>query len=95
MCCLFGLIDYSHSRLEYGKFNAEKIYQCRYYFGYGYYPSRVRAGGSSDQDGTQEYVQSLKAVAKAYGYTPGTVDRLLGHGYSPEEIEEFFFCGEV
>ena len=72
-----------------GKFNAEKLYQSRYYYGFGYYPSLVTSGGN------KEYVESLKSVVNAYGYTPGIVDRLLGHGFSPEEIEEFFYCGEV
>ena len=79
----------SQGQMTKSKFNAEKLYQSRYYYGFGYYPAAAANGGQ------KEYVESLKAVANAYGYTPDIVDRLLGHGFSPEEIEEFFYCGEV
>lgn len=70
-------------------FNAERLYQSRYYYGFGYYPAVV--GGN----GQQEYVESLKAVANAYGYTPTAIDRMIAHGFTPEEIEEFLYCGEM
>lgn len=72
-----------------GKFNADKLYQSRYYYGYGYYPSAFTSSGND------EYVDSLKSVAYAYGYTPEVIDRMLAYGFCPEEIEDFLCCGEV
>lgn len=80
----------SRGQMTRGHFNAERLYQCRYFYGFGYYPAVV--GGN---DGQQEYVDSLKAVANAYGYTPSAIDRMIAHGFSPEEIEEFLYCGEM
>lgn len=73
-----------------GVFNAEKLYQraCFYGYGYGYYPTAIPST-------SQEYVDSLKSVAYAYGYTPEAIDHMLAHGFAPEEIEEFLCCGEV
>lgn len=71
------------------KFNADKLYQSRYYYGYGYYPSLYTSSGND------EYVDSLKSVAYAYGYTPEVIDRMLAYGFCPEEIEDFLCCGEV
>lgn len=71
-------------------FNAERLYQCRYFYGFGYYPAAVSANGAQ-----QEYIESLKAVANAYGYTPSAIDRMIAHGFTPEEIEEFLYCGEM
>lgn len=71
------------------KFNADKLYQSRYYYGYGYYPSLYTSSGNN------EYVDSLKSVAYAYGYTPEVIDRMLAYGFCPEEIEDFLCCGEV
>lgn len=40
---------------------------------------------------TDPYVEELKAVAGAFGYTPEDVDTLLSYGFSPEELEEYFY----
>lgn len=79
----------SQGQITRSSFNAERLYQSRYYYGFGYYPAVV--GGN----GQQEYVESLKAVANAYGYTPTAIDRMIAHGFTPEEIEEFLYCGEM
>ena len=42
-----------------------------------------------------EYINDLKSVAAAYGYTPHDIDVFLGYGLCPEEIEEIMCCGEV
>lgn len=80
----------SRGQMARGSFNAERLYQCRYFYGFGCYPTAVAVNGSR-----QEYVDSLKAVANAYGYTPSAIDRMIAHGFAPEEIEEFLYCGEV
>lgn len=72
---------------SWGKFNTDKLYRYSYF--YGYYPSAFTNSGND------EYVDSLKSVAYAYGYTPEVIDRMLAYGFCPEEIEDFLCCGEV
>ena len=45
--------------------------------------------------GQDEYINDLKSVASAYGYTPHDIDVFLSYGLCPEEIEEIMCCGEV
>lgn len=45
--------------------------------------------------GQDEYINDLKSVAAAYGYTPHDIDVFLSYGLCPEEIEEIMCCGEV
>ena len=40
------------------------------------------------------YLEALRAVAPAFGYTGADLDRLVGQGFSPTEIEELFYCGQ-
>lgn len=39
----------------------------------------------------EAYLDELKSVAAAFGYTPESIDRLLRQGFLPEEIEEFLY----
>lgn len=41
----------------------------------------------------RQYVQDLKHLAGYFGYSKEDVDLLLEEGYSPEELEEFFYSG--
>lgn len=41
------------------------------------------------------YVDELKSVAGAFGYTPESIDRFISMGYMPEEIEEYLYCQEI
>ena len=45
--------------------------------------------------GMGSYVEELKNVAGAFGYLPEDIDAMLAEGLQPEEIEEFFYYGEV
>lgn len=38
------------------------------------------------------YVRELKSVAGHFGYSADDVDALLDEGFSPEELEEYFYC---
>ncbi|EDM98304.1 hypothetical protein BACCAP_03965 [Pseudoflavonifractor capillosus ATCC 29799] len=38
------------------------------------------------------YVKELKSVAGHFGYSADDVDALLDEGFSPEELEEYFYC---
>jgi hypothetical protein len=37
----------------------------------------------------------VKSVAQTFGCTPEDIDDLVSRGFSPEEIEELFYCGEL
>lgn len=41
------------------------------------------------------YVEELKTVSSVFGYSVDDIDKLLRRGFSPEEIEDFFYCGEL
>lgn len=41
------------------------------------------------------YLDELKSVAPAFGYTPEEIDMLAAEGFSPEDLEEFLYCGEL
>lgn len=55
------------------------------------YPYPDQKSGHADR----AYIQELKSVAGAFGYTPETIDRLLREGFLPEEIEEFLYGEEM
>lgn len=39
------------------------------------------------------YIRDLKAVAPCYGFSADEIDMLLEEGFSPDEIEEYMYCG--
>lgn len=41
------------------------------------------------------YIAELKTVAGSFGYSAQAVDRMIARGFTPQEIEEFFYCGEL
>lgn len=41
------------------------------------------------------YLDEIKSVASAFGYAPEEIDRLAGMGFSPEELEDYLYCGEL
>lgn len=41
------------------------------------------------------YLNELKSVAPAFGYTSEQIDALAAEGFSPEELEDFLYCGEI
>ena len=44
---------------------------------------------------SRSYLEEVKSVAQTFGYTPEDIDALALQGFSPEEIEELFYCGEL
>ena len=42
----------------------------------------------------QLYLEELRSVATAFGYTRENIDSLLQQGFTTDEIEEFLYCGE-
>lgn len=41
------------------------------------------------------HLDELRYVAMAFGYAPEDVDRLAARGFTPDELEELFYCGEL
>lgn len=66
-----------------------KYYYGRSWWDYGCYPS-ISIGKSRSN---KEYINELKSIAKYYGYEPEDIDKMIGSGVSPYEIEDFLYCG--
>ena len=72
-------------------FNDEKLYPTFGSPSYGwelYY--KPHYPGFSEEDA---YISDLKAVASCYGVSGDDIDDLLAEGITPEEIEEYLYCG--
>lgn len=41
------------------------------------------------------YLEEIKSVAMAFGYAPEEIDHLADIGFTPEELEELPYCGEL
>ena len=50
----------------------------------GYHPSQSRS-----------YLDEVKSVALAFGHDPEEIEYLAEQGFSPEELEDFLYCGEL
>ena len=73
--------------MERGTFDDTKLLRC-------YTPFNWQCGFRRPS-AEKSYVQELKDVAAAFGYCPEDVDNLLSYGFSPFEIEEYFYsCQE-
>ena len=69
-------------------FNDEKLYPTFGSPGYGW--ALYHYPGFSEED---IYISDLKAVASCYGVSEDDIDDLLAEGITPEEIEEYLYCG--
>ena len=76
---------------EYKSDKSEKLYPT---FGSPSYGWALYYGphypGFSEEDA---YISDLKAVASCYGVSEDDIDDLLAEGITPEEIEEYLYCG--
>lgn len=41
----------------------------------------------------RQYIKDLKSLAGYFGYSPADIDHLLAEGFTPEELEEYFYTG--
>ena len=73
-------------RIDRGSFNVSHLFMGS---PYRYWTCCFPDYGENGLD--VSYVEELKSMASAFGYTPDDVDILLGEGLTPEEIEEFFY----
>lgn len=62
------------------------------YLGPAFYDSRGRKQRIYSE---ASYLDEIKSVAAAFGYVPEAIDRLSALGFSPEELEEYLYQGEV
>ena len=76
---------------QYAGFSTAHLYGTRSFFSFPYSLPIAKAqkvsGGS--------YIRELKNLAGAFGYRPEDIDAMLDEGLQPEEIEEFFYYGEI
>lgn len=82
-----GRIDRSH--FENPSLYDDWVFSMRSPYSYSDY------GRPSARQAEQTYLDEVKSVAASFGYTPENIDRLTAHGFSPEELEEFLYCGEL
>ena len=52
-------------------------------------------GGFCRPSKSRSYLDEVKSVAPAFGYDPEEIERLAEQGFSPEELEDFLYCGEL
>jgi len=60
---------------------------------YSYF-TRKTAASKKRSTAEQAYIDDLKAISGAFGYTPADVESMLSDGITPEEIEECFYTME-
>ena len=82
-------------KISRSEFNDEKLYFTSYTHGFDWWPYREpRRPYLLDDDSSEDsYIDDLKAVGSCFGISPDEIDALLSEGISPEEIEEYLYCG--
>lgn len=70
----------------------KRDFNYRYYYGRNWWDFGIVPYSSSISN-KDDYIEDLKSLACFQGYSPETVDELIGSGFSPEEIEEHLYCG--
>ena len=58
-------------------------------------PGRFQYGHTALQSPPRSYLEEIKSVAMAFGYSPEEIDHLTEIGFTPEELEEMLYCGEL
>ena len=77
-----------NGRLEREQFRFD--YWCgMHWYDYGFYSTKTT------EDPYDEYIETLKAVASAYGYSPSEIDHLLKEGFTPDEVADYLYGLEV
>ena len=77
-----------------GEFDNPCLFYSNPWFSYSWHgqrdfkPKRVASKPES-------YLDEIKSVAMAFGYSPDEIDYLADRGFTPEELEEMLYCGEL
>ncbi len=79
-----------------GKLTKEN-FEYSYYSGKNWWDFGFSSYGWGRSYSKNEYIEDLKSIACYQGYSPDDIDKLLGKGFSPEEIEEYIYYmgGEI
>lgn len=85
----------ARGKISRSEFNDEKLYVTSFTHDFNWWPYREPRRPYLLDDGPSEdsYVDDLKAVGSCFGISPDEIDMLLNEGISPEEIEEYLYCG--
>ena len=77
------------------EFNDEKLYcaSSPNWYDWQQYQSTCRPYAFEEAFPEDSYIADLKAVAVCCGIYPEEIDDLLAEGITPEEIEEYLYCG--
>lgn len=85
----------AHGAITADHFDASRLFQ---YYRYAMYcPSRSYAHVTqrTSDEANSAYLDELKSVAGAFGYSPDDIDYLAAQGIGPDEIEEMLYYGEM
>ena len=69
----------SYSKFDYDEYRG---YVFRNWWEYGMYSNSANS-----------YIEDLKSVAAFEGISPDEIDMLVNNGFTPDEIEEYIYCG--
>lgn len=75
------------------RFQTDRLFSGWLYSGRQYSCLPYRYALEEETDET--YVEELKSVASSFGYMPDDITTLCKQGFSPEEIEDWLYCGEI
>ncbi|MGM9590502.1 MAG: hypothetical protein ACI3V0_10075 [Faecousia sp.] len=81
--------------ISHSEFNDEKLYCASYpnWYDWQQYQNTCRPYAFKEAFPEDSYIADLKAVAVCCGIYPEEIDDLLAEGITPEEIEEYLYCG--
>ena len=57
------------------------------------YPYSFSEPAPTKKHTESSYVRELKFIASGFGYSPECVDYLIEEGFTPDDIEDIFYCG--
>ena len=76
-----------------GEFDDSKLFSSWRWPGWYPYSSWRRFGGKTEE--ADPYLEEIKSVAAAFGYTPEDIDQLYQEGFTPEELESVLYSREL
>lgn len=79
--------------ISYGEFDDSKLFSSWRWPGWYPYSSWRRFGEKTEE--ADPYLEEIKSVAAAFGYTPEDIDQLYQEGFTPEELEDALYGREL
>ena len=90
--------EMSREKFSFGQWGYRSWCSCRsYYLPYSWEGEvwDIRETAGKDDKREEDYLEELKSVGRAFGYTPEDIDYLLNEGFLPQELEEYFYSGII